>query len=151
MAKGLKVYDGRIIKAAAPQRFLLTVAYSASKMPLRGADTYIDLVDPEILERACWKFADNGFGVGLYHEDGNADCARVVENYIYRNPVPWVMKAADGTVVEVTAGDWLVGAILKPKTWEQFEKGLIGPTSIQGRVSRIPAREQTIARYRSAS
>ena len=92
-----------------------------------------------------------GVGFARPHEDGNADCARVVENYIYRNPVPWVMKAADGTVVEVTAGDWLVGAILKPKTWEQFEKGLIGPTSIQGRVSRIPAREQTIARYRSAS
>ncbi|MDE2096465.1 MAG: hypothetical protein KGL39_04405 [Patescibacteria group bacterium] len=144
-------YSGTVLKASKKERFLLMVAYSANKMPLRGADGYIDVAPPEVLEKACWRFADNGAKVGLWHKDGNENCARVVENYIYRNPIPWVMKCPDGSEQVIKEGDWVVGMKLDPPTWEMYEKGLIGGASPQGRCVRGPASEETLERFRSVA
>lgn len=137
------------VKMAAPEdRFLLLVAYSANKMPLRGADGYIDLCRPEVLEKACWKFADNGMKVGLWHQPGHEKAARVVENYIYRNDVPWVIKGPEGepTGETIYQGDWVTGFILSKGTWKLYKAGLIGGASPQGGAARRLASAETLAR-----
>jgi hypothetical protein len=145
-------YTGAIKMAKEEDRFLLLVAYSANKMPLRGADTYIDLAGPEVLEKACWKFADNGMVTGLWHEPGHEKAARVVENYIYRNPEPWVIKGENGQPDQIIRqGDWVTGLILSKATWKLYKAGFIGGASPQGGAARIVATAETLERVRMAS
>ncbi len=139
-----------LLKAEEESRFLLLVAYSPNKMPLRGADGFVDVARPEVLEKACWRFMDNGAQAGMWHKPGHENAARVVENYVYRNDVPWVIKCPDGTEQVVQKGDWIVGLILSPKSWKMFKAGLIGGGSLQGGAKRGIASEETLAYLRSA-
>lgn len=141
-------YTGAVKMAKAEDRFLLLVAYSASKMPLRGADGYIDLANPEVLEKACWRFMDNGHKVGLWHEPGHEKSARVVENYIYRNPLPWEVLDGSGrpTGQVIKQGDWCTGFILGKDTWKLYKAGLIGGASPQGGAGRRLATPESLAR-----
>jgi hypothetical protein len=149
-AKGRSAdFTGTVIKADDEKRFLLVVAYSANKMPYRGADGYVDIASPEVLEKACWRFMDNGAKAGLWHEPGHDDAARVVENYIYRNSEPWVIKHADGSEQVIAEGDWVVGMILSQDAWGLYKKGLIGGASPQGRAKRTEPRPETLSRMRS--
>ncbi len=140
---------GTVLKADDENRFLLLVAYSPNRMPQRGADGYVDVVRPEVLEKACWRFMDNGARVGLWHEDGHEQAARVVENYVYRASTPWVLKAPSGAEERIEAGDWIVGLILDPPTWRLYKAGAIGGASPQGRAARRPASPETLSRVRS--
>lgn len=146
-----KIANGTVLKAAEEDRFLLLVAYSPNRMPHRGADGAIDIVQPRVLEKACWRFMDNGAKVGLWHEPGHGDAARVVENYIYRNPVPWVMKSPAGVEEIVQEGDWVTGMILTRPTWKLYKANLIGGASPQGACSRVEPRPETLERVRSRS
>lgn len=136
--------SGAVVKADGESRFLLCVVYSPNRLPKRGADGYLDLVRPATLEKACWKFLDNGGRIGLNHQPGGEGAARVVENYVYRNKVPWVIKSPDGTKQVVRRGDWLVGLVLSPEAWQMFKAGKIGPVSLQGGARRRPATPKTL-------
>jgi Putative phage serine protease XkdF len=139
---------GVVIKAGNDEnRFLLLVAYSANKMPQRGADNFVDIVRPEVLEKACWRFMDNGARVGMWHQEGNEQSARIVENYIYRNEVPWVIKAPNGEQQVIKQGDWVCGLILEPDTWELYKSGKIGGASPQGSAKRKRASSELLAKY----
>lgn len=142
--------EGAVKMAREEDRFLLLVAYSATKMPYRGADGYIDLAAPRVLEKACWRFADHGMVTGLNHEDGHSDIARVVENYIYRNPEPWVLKGRNGDQT-IREGDWVVGMILSKRGWKLYKAGLIGGASPQGGAARTAVTPETLERVRRAS
>lgn len=131
------------------QRFLLMVGYSPNRMPLRGADGFVDVASPEVIEKACWRFMLNGAGSGLMHKAGGENAFRVVENYIYRNPVPWVLKAADGSEQTIRDGDWVLGVICSKEVWEDVKAGKYGGGSLQGGAARIHARPETLARQRS--
>ncbi len=144
-----QIATGTVLKADEENRFLLLVAYSANKMPARGADGFIDLASPDVLEKACWRFMDNGAKVGLWHEPGHDDAARTVENYIYRNEVPWVMKAPNGEEQMIQYGDWVVGVICSAPTWQLYKRKLIGGASPQGRAGRRSASPELLARMRS--
>lgn len=137
---------GAVLKADPEQRFVLMVLYSPNRMPHRGADRKIDVVSPSVLEKACWRFTDNGLKVGLFHEAGHQGAARCVENYVYRNPVPWVIKSPDGNTQVIKEGDWIGGFILDPPTWDMYKSGLIGGASPQGTAGRKPASPETLAR-----
>jgi hypothetical protein len=139
---------GQVLKADETNRFVLMVAYSANKMPHRGADKFVDVATPHVLEKACWRFMDHGARVGLWHEDGHEDCARVVENSVYRNPKPWVIKCPNGQTETIREGDWIVGMILDEPTWAMYKAGLIGGASPQGECRRSPASPETLARMR---
>lgn len=145
LAKSVET-EGRILKSSDADRFLLMVAYSPNRMPLRGADGFVDVVSPEVLEKACWRFAENGYRLGVDHKPGGEDAGRVVENTIYRNPIPWVTKDAAGNKVAIREGDWLVGVILTPKAWEDYRNDRWGGISLQGRAKRRPADPATLAR-----
>lgn len=137
---------GSVLKAREEDRYLLMVAYSPNRMPLRGADHKIDVVTPSVLEKACWRYADNGLKVGMWHKPGGEHAARVVENYIYRNPVPWTTTDVDGNETVVKEGDWVVGLVLEPETWDLYKAGKIGGVSMQGDARRRRARAETLAR-----
>ena len=135
-----------VLKANEENRFLLLVAYSPNKMPLRGADGFIDVVSPEVLEKACWRFMDNGAKMGMNHQPGGENSARVVENYIHRGP-DWVTKGPDGSEQVIKAGDWVVGVICDQHTWALYKSGLIGGASPQGGAGRKPASSETLAKF----
>ena len=138
--------DGTVLKADEENRFLLLVAYSPNVMPKRGADRYRDVVRPEVLEKACWRFMDNGAKVGLNHEQANP--SRVVENSVYRGP-DWVTKGPDGTDQVIQNGDWLVGIICDEPTWQLYKSGQIGGASPQGTCKRRIASPDLLEHLRS--
>lgn len=131
------------------QRFLLMVGYSPNRQPLRGADGFIDIASPEVIEKACWRYMANGAGAGLMHKAGGEDAFKVVENYIYRNPIPWVLKAADGSEQTIREGDWVIGVICSKEVWTDVMSGKYGGGSLQGGAARIHPRAETLARQRS--
>ena len=143
--------NGRVVKEREEDRFLLMVGYSPNRMPHRGADGYLDLASPRVVEKACWNFMTNGAGAGLMHKAGGEDAFRVVENYVYRNPVPWILKAADGSEQVIEEGDWVIGVVCSKQVYEDYKAGKYGSGSIQGRAQRAPASSETIAQVRRAS
>lgn len=119
------------------QRYVLGIAYQAGPQDRieKGADGARDMFTPAELEKACWSFlGDGGQQIGLYHADGTAGHARVVESYIYRGP-DWQLD--QGVVVK--SGDWLVGAILDDPAWALWKAGRITGFSPQGVAKRRKA------------
>ena len=129
--------DTDIAKAVAEQRFVLGVAYQAGKDSriAKGVDGGRDFFTEAELEKAAWSFLQNGPRVGAFHVDGtdqNGGQATIVESYIYRNPVPWVVD--DDLVVR--KGDWVVGGILDDRAWQLHKAGKINGWSPQGTAKR---------------
>lgn len=138
-APGVPVPDSAraVLKAAgAPQRYCLGIAYQAGPDPriARGQDGGRDFLDAADLEKAAWEFIANGPRVGLFHLDGTETdpdgeaTATVVESYIYRPEQPWDL----GNDLIVRKGDWLLGAVLSPRAWDMYQRGLITGWSPQG-------------------
>lgn len=123
-----------IAKDAEPQKFCLGIAYTAGVDPriAKGLDGGRDVFSASELERACWSFMLSGQQHGLFHADGTEGAARPVENYIYRNPIPW-MVAPD---LVVRKGDWVLGALLEDKPWELVQAGKANGWSMQGTAKR---------------
>lgn len=138
------VRAGTILKASDERRYLLTVVYSPHRMPLRGADHKVDLATPDVLEKACWHYALKGLGTGMWHEDGHADEAVCVENYVYRGP-NWTVKDAAGNEQVIKAGTWLAGYILSPHAWDLYKSGRIGGVSMQGAAARKKPSAEALA------
>lgn len=136
-----------VLKASPEDRYLMCVVYSAHRLPKRGADGRVDVASPAVLEKACWKFAENGFRVGVGHQPGGEMAAQVVENWVHRGP-KWTLTAPDGTTQVVRKGDWLCGLILSPAAWADYKAGRFGGVSLQGRAGRRPPRPKTLARQR---
>jgi Putative phage serine protease XkdF len=134
-------WDGRslagpVIKADAAKRFTLSVGYPAYKADVAVAlDGHRDFAGEQATEEACWEFMKSQ-QVGLYHQDGTEGVGTIVENYVYRNPDPWVLKAADGSEQVIKAGDWLIGIIWDQAAWDLIQKGEINGTSMQGKARR---------------
>ncbi len=131
-----------VIKASEEKRFLLCVVYSPHRLPLRGVDKRVDLASPDVLEKACWSYAQKGCPTGMFHRDGHEGEAVCVENMIYRGP-DWDVHG-DGSLI-VRKGDWLAGFKLSPAQWAMFRAGEIGGVSFQGTASRKKATAQALA------
>jgi hypothetical protein len=125
-----------VVKAIPEQRFLLGVAYQAGpdQRIQRGADGGRDFFTAAELEKAAWSFMREGPRVGRFHLDGTEGAAEPVESFIWRFP-PW--DAGGGVVVK--DGDWLIGSVLDPPSWDLYKRGLIGGYSPQGRAMRRAA------------
>lgn len=116
------------------QRYVLSLAYQAGPDPriAKGADGGRDYFDAADLERACWSYLAKGNPqVGIGHIDGTTGAATVVESYVWRGP-DW--DFGDGIVVK--KGDWLVGMILEPRSWELAKAGKLAGVSPQGTARR---------------
>lgn len=123
----------RVSKSSPAQRYVLGIAYQAGHDDAiaKGADGYIDEIDPDELELAAWGFMRTNRDAGLNHVLGTTGHADVVESYIYRGP-NW--EQPDGTVVK--AGDWLLAAIVDEPTWARIEKGEFTGWSPEGTATR---------------
>jgi hypothetical protein len=143
--------NGRVLESNEEDRFLLLVGYSPNTMPHRGADGFLDVASPRAVEKACWRFLLNGGKAGTMHKAGGENAFRVVENGIYRNEIPWVIKSPDGPDQVIRQGDWVIGMILSKETWADYKAGLFGSGSLQGAAERMPATAETLERIRSAA
>lgn len=123
-----------VAKTGDPQKFCLGIAYTAGVNPriAKGLDGGRDVFSESELERACWSFMLSGQQHGMFHMDGTEGAARPVENYIYRNPIPWVV-APD---LVVRKGDWVLGALLEDRPWELAKAGKANGWSMQGTAKR---------------
>lgn len=107
-------------------RYTLGIAYPADRLDVHGEYTTADE-----LEKAAWRFAKAGLRApGIQHKNGTDGAGRVVESYIYRGP-DWQM----GDEV-VKSGDWLIGVLWEPSTWDSIKKGALTGFSIQGYAKR---------------
>ena len=136
---------GNVVKASEEMRVAWFVVYSPNRLPLRGADHKIDVASPDVLEKACHKFAENGFHIGVGHQPGGEGIASVLENYIHRGG-DWRSVGPDGTTEVVKSGDWVIALRFTPKGWARFKSGEWGGVSLQGSATRKPASAATLAR-----
>lgn len=137
-----------VLKSSDEDQYLLTVVYSPNRMPIRGADGKTDVASPRVLEKACWMWMAKGAKTGMWHETGHDHEAVCVESYIYRNPVPWVVKHPDGTETVIKEGDWLAGFVLSNHAWGLYKSGRIGAVSMQGDAGRKAPSAETLARVK---
>lgn len=124
-----------VAKSGEPQRFAMGVAYQPGRDPLiaKGVDGGRDYFTEAELEKACWSYGLSGQDVGMFHVDGTEGAAQMVENTIYRNPIPWVVPSpGGGPPVIVRKGTWLLGAILSEPAWQAHLDGKIAGWSPQG-------------------
>ena len=149
MGKKKRDFGWLVTKEAEEKRFLLMVGYAPNMMPKRGSDGFVDLALPDVIEKACWNYALNGFNPGVMHKAGGEEAFVVVENYIYRNPEPWVMKAANGDTVTIPFGTWVLGLILSKEEWDNYKAGKYNGGSMQGRARRRYASPEALAQVRS--
>lgn len=141
--------SGVVVKADAPRRYTLTVAYPANKPDVAVAqDGHRDFASESAVEEAAWNYLHKSPKVGLWHKDGTDGAGDVVESYVYRGP-DWHLTAADGSEQVIKAGDWLLGIRWTPETWPLVEKGLIGGVSPQGRAKRRTPTTDAVANLRS--
>jgi hypothetical protein len=119
---------------AEEQRYILALAYQAGRDQriAKGVDGGRDYFTEAELEKAAFSYLSSGNPqVGIGHADGTTGAATVVESYIWRGP-DW--DFGDGIVVK--KGDWLVGMILEPKSWELAKAGKLAGVSPQGTARR---------------
>jgi len=116
------------------QRYVLGVAYAPGPDPLikRGADGFIDTVDPDDLELAAWQFMKGDRRIGLNHSGDDFGHAEVVESYVWRGPA-WELP--DGQIVK--SGTWMLGAIVDEPTWALIKSGQITGWSFEGSGRRV--------------
>lgn len=127
----------RVSKSATEQRYVLALAYQAGMDDriVKGADGSRDYFTPAELEKAAWSFLNGSPEIGLYHVDGTAGHARVVESYVWRGN-DWPVIAPDGSEQVVKAGDWLLGLQLDDVAWQLYKSGRVSGVSIQGSARR---------------
>lgn len=133
---------GQVVKSVEERRFTLMVAYPCLRPDVAVAqDGHRDFAGPRALEDAAWSYIRKGGHVGLWHEDGTQGSGECVESFIHRSG-DWTIKAADGSTQTVRDGDWLVGIVWTPPTWDLIKSGKIRGVSMQGSaVRRRPSRE----------
>lgn len=122
----------QVVKATAPQRYSLGLAYPAMRPDVaRARDGHRDFVSAEALEKCAWEYMTRYRDIGMWHKEGTEGHADVVESYIWRAP-DWHIRTPTGQEVVIKAGDWLLGTVWDEHGWEQVEQGLIAGWSPEG-------------------
>jgi hypothetical protein len=150
-------WDGKgiaatMVKSAPERRFALYCAYPAMKADVTtAADGHRDFAAHGAIEDTCWDYTLKSRKIGLWHSDGEetVGAGEVVESYIYRNSVPWVIKAPDGSEHVIKAGDWMLGIRWGEAAWKDVRSGKINGVSMQGRASRRRPAPESLAQLRS--
>lgn len=154
--KSAATWDGEsveavVIKSEDERRYTLNVAYPADLQDAAvAADGHLDFASKSAVEDAAWGYMLAYRDVGMHHADGTSGAGQLVESYIYRGP-DWVVKAANGDEVTIKAGDWLMGTIWPPDTWEDWKSGKLGGMSPQGSARRRTPSAEAVAGLRSRS
>lgn len=142
--------DCKVLKAVDERRYVLGLAYPAMRADVgKAADGHRDFVAAETLEEAAWSWMAKGRNIGLGHADGTDGAGVVVESYIYRGP-DWTVDTADGSTQVIKAGDWLVGTVFPPATWDAIKAGRFNGFSPQGSGRRTVPSPDRLERVRTS-
>ncbi len=90
-----------------------------------------DIVDPEVLEKAAYKFVEFYREAGEMHERGGAGV--LVESVMFTREKMWAMGIPEGFVPE---GWWLGFHVTDEDVWEKIKTGEYPMFSIEGEALR---------------
>ena len=137
-----------LVKSQPERRYTLHVAYPANKPDLGvAADGFRDFAGTQAVEDAAWNYMLKSRSVGLWHQQGTDGSGDVVESYVYRGP-DWTLTAADGTTQTIKSGDWLLGIVWTPESWDLVKSGQIRGVSMQGSAVRRKPSPESLASLR---
>lgn len=94
-------------------------------------DYHEDLIDPEELEQAAYKFVELYREGGEMHERGG--CAVLVESMFFSKEKQKALGIAEGTLPE---GWWIGFKVTDPDVWEKVKSGEYPMFSIEGEAIR---------------
>ena len=99
-------------------------------------DYHEDLIDPEELEQAAYKFVELYREGGEMHERGG--CAVLIESMVFTKEKQSALGIAEGTLPE---GWWIGFKVTDPDVWEKVKDGTYSMFSIEGEAIReeVPA------------
>lgn len=112
-----------------------------------ASDGFRDFAGPQAVEDAAWSYLQKSPLVGLWHKEGTTGAGAVTESYIYRGP-DWRLTAADGSEQVIKAGDWLLGIVWTPESWQLIKSGQVRGVSMQGSAVRRQPDAETLATLR---
>ena len=90
-----------------------------------------DIVDPEVLEEAAYKFVEFYREGGEMHERG--DCAILIESVMFTKEKMAAMGIPEATLPE---GWWIGFRVTEPDVWEKVKSGEYPMFSIEGEAQR---------------
>ena len=97
-------------------------------------DLQQDVVDPDVLENAAYRFVEFYRVSGEMHEEGVPKTAAVlVESVVFTKEKMWAMGIPEGLVPE---GWWIGFHVLDPDVWEKVKNGEYTMFSIEGEAIR---------------
>lgn len=100
-------------------------------------DYHEDLIDPEELEQAAYKFVELYREGGEMHERGG--CAVLVESMFFSKEKQKALGIAEGTLPE---GWWIGFKVTDPDVWEKVKDGTYPMFSIEGEAIREEVTEE---------
>lgn len=100
-------------------------------------DYHEDLIDPEELEQAAYKFVELYREGGEMHERGG--CAVLVESMFFSKEKQKALGIAEGTLPE---GWWIGFKVLDPDVWDKVKDGTYPMFSIEGEAIREEVTEE---------
>lgn len=100
-------------------------------------DYHEDLIDPEELEQAAYKFVELYREGGEMHERGG--CAVLVESMFFSKEKQKALGIAEGTLPE---GWWIGFKVTDPDVWEKVKDGTYSMFSIEGEAIREEVTEE---------
>lgn len=93
-------------------------------------DLQQDVVDPDVLENAAYRFVEFYRQSGEMHEEGVPKTAGVlVESCVFTKEKMWAMGIPEGLVPE---GWWIGFHVLDPDVWQKVKDGQYTMFSIEG-------------------
>ncbi len=111
------------------------VAVTASGQQIE--DYHEDMIDPEELEQAAYKFVELYREGGEQHERGGV--AVLIESMVFTKEKMSLLNIPEGTLPE---GWWIGFKVLDPDVWEKVKAGTYPMFSIEGEAIREEVTEE---------
>lgn len=140
----------QVVKAQAPQRYTLGLAYPAMRPDVAvAADGRRDFVSAEALEKCAWTWLAKYRDVNLFHAGETSGHFTPTESYIYRGPNWSIESPVDGKTYVIKAGSWLLGGVWDPYGWDLVLTGRVRGWSPEGDARRSVPSAERLAQLRS--
>lgn len=101
----------------------------------REPDLQGDLVTPEVLENAAYRFVEFYRRGGEMHYEGGGQVATLIESVVFTREKLAAMGIPEGTV---PLGWWIGFHVLDEEVWEKVKTGEYSMFSIEGEARRVP-------------
>lgn len=99
------------------------------------SDYHRDIIEPEVLEEAAYRFVEFYREGGEMHRRGG--CGVLVESIVFTREKQQALGIPEGIVPE---GWWIGFHVTDPEVWEKVKNGTYPMFSIEGTAVRVPVR-----------